>query len=636
MARFYPPSSRRRRAWPSLLTVFSLFTTTWLSLADAAATKSAADYYVHDLPGAPPEPRLDMFAGHIEVVPEHHGHLFFWLFKNRHIANRQRTVIWFNGGPGCSSMDGALMENGPYRVNENGTLRFTDGGWDEFANVVYVDQPVGTGFSYIDTDSYVHEMPAVKKEMITFLTRFFEIFPEMEHDDIYLAGESYAGQWIPNIAQAIVERNKANSARPWNLAGLMIGNGWISGPEQYISYIPFAYEVGLIRSGDEVDKLAREQEKTCLAELQKDKDNKLIDIHACEQIMQTIMANTRHDGDCVNMYDTRLRDSFPSCGMNWPPDLAYVKPYLRRDDVLSALHIDRDKNTGWVECNDGVGRAFTARNSEPSVHLLPELLEHMRIVLFSGDKDMICNHIGTENVINNLKWNGAVGMEISTGMTAPKQEWTFEGDAAGSYQTARNLTYLRFYNASHMVPFDYPRRTRDMLDRFMGVDIASIGGKPTDSRIDGAKNIEVSVGGHPNSTAAQEKEADRLQQASWAAYRRSGEVALVIVLIAAACWSYVIVRERRKRKGYTGVLGLEPFDEHGRSMSDGLGLNGSARKARRDVEAARAYDEAELDDLSPAGRKERGADDGDEFGLADSEDEDEDDRRARGRANGRS
>jgi carboxypeptidase D len=125
-----------------------------------------------------------MFAGHIEVVPEHHGNLFFWLFKARHIANRQRTIIWFNGGPGCSSMDGAMMENGPYRVNKNGTLRLSDGSWDEFANIVYVDQPVGTGFSYIDTDSYVHEMSAVKEEMITFLTSFFEIFPELEHDDV--------------------------------------------------------------------------------------------------------------------------------------------------------------------------------------------------------------------------------------------------------------------------------------------------------------------------------------------------------------------------------------------------------------------------------------------------------------------
>lgn len=58
------------------------------------AEKTAADYYVRSLPGAPSGPLLKMHAGHIEVEPEHHSNLFFWLFQNRHIANKQRLVIW--------------------------------------------------------------------------------------------------------------------------------------------------------------------------------------------------------------------------------------------------------------------------------------------------------------------------------------------------------------------------------------------------------------------------------------------------------------------------------------------------------------------------------------------------------------
>lgn len=156
-----------------------------------SAAKSASDYYIHDLPGAPAEPRLDMYAGHLEITPEHHGNLFFWLVKNRHIANRKRTVLWLNGGPGCSSMDGAMMEIGPYRVNKDGTLRLTDGSWDEFANVVFVDQPVGTGFSYADTNSFVHEMDEMSSQMITFLTKFFEVFPDHEHDDVSFLFRSF-------------------------------------------------------------------------------------------------------------------------------------------------------------------------------------------------------------------------------------------------------------------------------------------------------------------------------------------------------------------------------------------------------------------------------------------------------------
>lgn len=171
-----------RISWPSIIASMAYLAVLWRPSL-AALPKTAADYYVQFLPGAP-EPLLRMYAGHIEITPKHHGNMFFWLFKNRHIANRQRLVIWFNGGPGCSSMDGALMEIGPYRVNEDGTLRLNDGSWDEFANILFVDNPVGTGFSYVDGDSYVSDLEEMSKQMSLFLQEWFHIFPEHAHDDV--------------------------------------------------------------------------------------------------------------------------------------------------------------------------------------------------------------------------------------------------------------------------------------------------------------------------------------------------------------------------------------------------------------------------------------------------------------------
>ena len=70
-------------------------------------------------------------------------------------------MIWLNGGPGCSSMDGALMEVGPYRVTEDQKLIENKGSWHEFANLLFVDQPVGTGFSFVDGNAFLHELPEV-------------------------------------------------------------------------------------------------------------------------------------------------------------------------------------------------------------------------------------------------------------------------------------------------------------------------------------------------------------------------------------------------------------------------------------------------------------------------------------------
>jgi len=125
-----------------------------------------------------------MVYRHVEVDSSHNGNLFFWHYQNRHIANRQRTVIWLNGGPGCSSMDGALMEIGPYRVRDNGKLEYNNGSWDEFANLLFVDNPVGTGFSYVNTDSYISELDQMTDQFLIFLEKWFALFPEYEHDDV--------------------------------------------------------------------------------------------------------------------------------------------------------------------------------------------------------------------------------------------------------------------------------------------------------------------------------------------------------------------------------------------------------------------------------------------------------------------
>ena len=375
----------------------------------------------------------------------------------------------------------------------------------------------------------------------------------------------------------------------WNVKGLLIGNGWISPSEQYQAYLPFAYAEGILQGGSDVANKLEAQQTRCLADLNAPGGTDHVNVPQCEDILTTMLELTQKNNQCYNMYDVRLFDDYPSCGMAWPPDLVQVTPYLRRADVVQALHINRDKATGWTECAGAVSEAFQARKSRPSVQLLPGLLESgISILLFSGDKDLICNHLGTEELIHNMAWSGGTGFELSPGIWAPKRDWTFEDDPAGTYQEARNLTYVVFFNSSHMVPFDHPRRTRDMLDRFIGVDIASIGGSPADSRIDGQKaGLETSVGGHPNSTAAEADAKLKLKNAEWKAYYKSGEAALVVVAIAAAVWGWFVWQGRRRQKGYSAVplgngqLGLEAF---------------RSKQVDKDVEAA-DFDESELDNL---------------------------------------
>lgn len=370
--------------------------------------------------------------------------------------------------------------------------------------------------------------------------------------------------------------------------------------DQYPSYLQYAYKYGLLTAGTPEAQQVERQQAICDKSLSNGGKDR-VDDPSCEDVLQQILGATKTSENgksmCYNMYDVRLKDEYPSCGMNWPPDLTQVTPYLRRREVTEALHVNKEKHAGWTECNGAVGSAFKARGSKPSKDLLPGLLEQIPIMLFSGEQDLICNHLGTEELINNLEFNGGKGFEISPGVWAPRRAWTFEGEPAGIYQEARNLTYVLIHNSSHMVPFDHPRRTRDMLDRFMGVDISSIGGKPTDSRIDGAKGPSTSVGAHPNSTMAEKETAAQLKAAEWKAYRRAGELALVVVSIAAGLWFYFVWRQRRKTRGYQGVMGGDPDDSRGSRGGIRLGNGKRSQGGAGDIEAA-DFAEHELEDLA--------------------------------------
>ena len=76
------------------------------------------------------------------------------------------------------------MEIGPYRVKDVDNLVLNNGSWNEFANLLFVDNPVGTGFSYVDTDSFIHELDTMADQFVQFLVKFFELFPHYELDDV--------------------------------------------------------------------------------------------------------------------------------------------------------------------------------------------------------------------------------------------------------------------------------------------------------------------------------------------------------------------------------------------------------------------------------------------------------------------
>ena len=113
------------------------------------------------------------------------------------------------------------------------------------------------------------------------------------------------------------------------------------------------------------------------------------------------------------MYDVRLSDSYPACGMNWPPDLKHMYTYLQRQDVVRAFHA-QDASTAWTECRSAVHRALSTKHSNSSITVLPRVLEKVPVMLFAGDQDLICNYMGVEASIQGMKWNGDTGLGVGS------------------------------------------------------------------------------------------------------------------------------------------------------------------------------------------------------------------------------
>ena len=500
---------------------------------DAVNGLQADDFYIDDLPLLSEEfSSIRMHAGHLPIYTQHHAALFFWHFASKYTGDKLRTVIWLNGGPGCSSLMGAWMGIGPFRFQNANKIIENNGSWHMFANLLFVEQPVGTGFSYIDKNSSIHELGEMADHFLSFLDRYIEIFPDILQSDIYLAGESFAGQYIPYIAQRIIEKRSAVK-----LSGLLIGNGWIDPATMYDSYLPFAVANNLVAKKSLLYRNITDQVKKCRDAISK---HLHVSEEACNSILRQITyhgAMNNHyakkkNGRCVNIYDVRLDDTWPGCGSNWPPEGEYLAHYLQRQDVMSRIHLD-NRRTQWSKCSDSVYKAFKECQSTPSIKLLPDLLRQIPVMLYSGEYDLICNHCGTEKMLDAMTWNNGTGFDLANGTSAPSESWLVDNERVGLIRGARNLTYILFYNSSHRVPYNYARRSRAMLHQFIKLNLSLYANQTT------TKNT-----------------IDKTNQARHDGYKRAGFIWLDVLLsiITPTILIYLVVYKKRQTRIHA------PFD----------------------------------------------------------------------------
>jgi carboxypeptidase C (cathepsin A) len=176
--------------------------------SDEKLTEEAKKDQILSLPGLKGHLGARQFSGYLNL----HGtrkYIHYWFAECEHKPKEAPLVFWTNGGPGCSGLIGLLQEQGPFRPHKDLTLTRNKYSWSRIANIVFVEQPVGVGFSYsLDKKDYhINDKQAAFDNLLITL-EFLKRFPQYSKNPIYLSGESYGGHYIPMWAKEIIEYNR--------------------------------------------------------------------------------------------------------------------------------------------------------------------------------------------------------------------------------------------------------------------------------------------------------------------------------------------------------------------------------------------------------------------------------------------
>ncbi|CAE6092870.1 unnamed protein product [Arabidopsis arenosa] len=162
------------------------------------------------LPGFEGPLPFELETGYVSIGESGDVELFYYFVKSERNPENDPLMIWLTGGPGCSSICGLLFANGPlaFKGDEyNGTvppLELTSFSWTKVANILYVESPAGSGFSYARTRRASETSDTKQMHQIDqFLRSWFVDHPEFISNPFYVGGDSYSGKIIPGVVQQI-------------------------------------------------------------------------------------------------------------------------------------------------------------------------------------------------------------------------------------------------------------------------------------------------------------------------------------------------------------------------------------------------------------------------------------------------
>ncbi|KAK1559768.1 hypothetical protein Q3G72_018077 [Acer saccharum] len=403
------------------------------------------------LPGYNGDVPFTLETGYVGVGEREEVQLFYYFVESQKDPLQDPLVLWIPGGPACTALGSLFFASGPLAFD----IREYDGGlpslvlnpfaWTQGMNIIYLDAPVGTGFSYSKTNQG-YDIGDYK-----FSTHTYQFLVEwyMEHskflgNQFYIAGEGYSGTIIPMLAQKIIKGNQVKDMSVLNLKGYMIGNPGTDNQIDFNSRVPLLHRLSFIP-----DKLFESAKTNCNGDFSTSNPSKKCDsdMESINKLISKINQVQVFEPSCTlpNLTDENMAQEFlidkyrsgfygsqpsskPNSTQLWCREYNQVFSYIWANDnaVQEALHVHKGSKSSWQYCNDTLGSNYDPKGTSVVEYHRNLTNQNLQVLLYSGDVDTGVPYIGT------LQWI----MSLNLTLNESWRVWSVDEDQGAGHNAA--------------------------------------------------------------------------------------------------------------------------------------------------------------------------------------------------------
>ncbi|KAK0057103.1 serine carboxypeptidase CPVL [Biomphalaria pfeifferi] len=379
-------------------------------------------------------------SGFITVDMRLGNHLFFWYFPA--LDSRAPLLVWLNGGPTASSMIGLFFANGPMRtyMRQNGEVDYIawNSSWTNSFSMLYIDNPVGTGFSYTESEKkgYRTTQKGYAKDLYHFLEQFYKIFTECLKVDLYIGGESYAGKYVSSFGYHLHREIKhGNSRAPFK--GIYIGGPYFDARSQWAYTADYFYTMGSYSYNQTVEfrkyvKLFWEKH-----------DKHGLTVNSLIEITSQITPRLR--------VDNYAKVNFPS--------VIGFDELLNSEKMKKLLHTE---GVPYSSLNYMITKKYFHDYLTSAKNKLTVLLDNYKVLVYNGDLDAITSTVFIDVALMSTTWTSQEAFNSS--MRSP---WLKGSKLIGYYSLTGKFCRVILRQCGHSVPRDQPEVSLLMMQLFI-------------------------------------------------------------------------------------------------------------------------------------------------------------------------